>query len=608
VRPDQAAWLAALAAPSAASWSKNSTTDRGNPISEFDHMILRHHRAMLLGCVFSLAVGSSALAQSSINTGQPASEANLTSLVVRQQFTAAASDINGILGMHAATSLSQCPSSPVVGENCLTIGSTPYVWYKWTGAGGWGQIATINPSTGVVTPSLGPSNITASFPLVAVPSLGNYALSLNFNASLLLDGSNNLGLNLANPNTWTATQAFPAGSITNTELANSTISGISLGSNLDALTFGTHLTAGGTSYNGGAAVTISTDATSLNTVSTVVARDSSGNFSAGTITASITGHASLDLALTGGTVTGPVTFSGNDTFSGQIIATGTTAPSSAAGNTVVAGTLASTPVLSNNGQAFLYNGAGTGAVLQGLGSVADVELRNGAGGVIFFAPTGTTNLNFPSLASVTCAKSLVLDSSNNTGLAACPGSAGSIQVGASTIISGASGAFLFDNAGTLGNVSVIPAANGGAGTITGALRGNGSGLVQQAATSDLSDVTNPTAWTPTDASGVGLTFTSPSGLYTRIGKIVHAQFVLTFPTTVSAATAAIGGLPVASSSSGASFSAGSCKSNVTSNFIIGAFMAAGSANINLFSMASSPNLNSNFSAFTLSCDINYISN
>ncbi len=45
-----------------------------------------------------------------------------------------------------------------------------------------------------------------------------------------------------------------------------------------------------------AAVAVST-ATSSNTPSTLVERDSSGNFSAGTITASLTGHASLDLTI-----------------------------------------------------------------------------------------------------------------------------------------------------------------------------------------------------------------------------------------------------------------------------------------------------------------------
>ena len=52
---------------------------------------------------------------------------------------------------------------------------------------------------------------------------------------------------------------------------------------------GTYLT--GTSYNGGTAVTATVDATSANTASKVVARDASGDFSAGTITATLSGNA-----------------------------------------------------------------------------------------------------------------------------------------------------------------------------------------------------------------------------------------------------------------------------------------------------------------------------
>lgn len=73
-------------------------------------------------------------------------------------------------------------------------------------------------------------------------------------------------------------------SLANSGLAHSTISGVALGSNLGTLTFGTHLAAGGASYNGSAGVTITSDATNANTASTIVARDASGNFSAGAIT------------------------------------------------------------------------------------------------------------------------------------------------------------------------------------------------------------------------------------------------------------------------------------------------------------------------------------
>jgi hypothetical protein len=78
-----------------------------------------------------------------------------------------------------------------------------------------------------------------------------------------------------------------------------TISGVALGSNLNALTLGSYLT--GTSYNGSGAVTAAVDATDANTASKVVARDASGNFSAGTITAALNGNAST--ATTAGSAT-----------------------------------------------------------------------------------------------------------------------------------------------------------------------------------------------------------------------------------------------------------------------------------------------------------------
>jgi len=85
-----------------------------------------------------------------------------------------------------------------------------------------------------------------------------------------------------------AASAAPAwGTIVGADVSGN-ISG-SAGSVANALTLGTYLT--GTSYNGSAAVTAAVDATSTNTVSKVVARDSSGNFAAGTITAALSGNA-----------------------------------------------------------------------------------------------------------------------------------------------------------------------------------------------------------------------------------------------------------------------------------------------------------------------------
>jgi len=84
-------------------------------------------------------------------------------------------------------------------------------------------------------------------------------------------------------------------SVTNTSIAisGSAVSGAisgQAGSVANALTAGTYLTSGGT-YDGSVARTFTVDATSANTASKVVARDASGDFSAGTITAALSGNA-----------------------------------------------------------------------------------------------------------------------------------------------------------------------------------------------------------------------------------------------------------------------------------------------------------------------------
>jgi hypothetical protein len=68
------------------------------------------------------------------------------------------------------------------------------------------------------------------------------------------------------------------------KLAASTISGISLGGSLNNLTAGSFITYdSGTTYNGSTARTIGVAATTANTANTIVARNASGDFTAGTI-------------------------------------------------------------------------------------------------------------------------------------------------------------------------------------------------------------------------------------------------------------------------------------------------------------------------------------
>ena len=111
--------------------------------------------------------------------------------------------------------------------------------------------------------------------------------------------------------------AIGSAKVTNTMLVNSTISGVALGSTLAALTAGSYLTSGGT-YTGNTARTFAVDATDANTASKVVARDASGNFSAGTITATLSGNASTATTATqvGNALTAGAGLTSGGTFTG----------------------------------------------------------------------------------------------------------------------------------------------------------------------------------------------------------------------------------------------------------------------------------------------------
>lgn len=79
------------------------------------------------------------------------------------------------------------------------------------------------------------------------------------------------------------------------KLASSTISGVSLGNNLNNLTAGSFVNySSGNTYNGSSAITVSIAGTTANTANTLVARNASGDFTAGTITGSVFNATSQD--------------------------------------------------------------------------------------------------------------------------------------------------------------------------------------------------------------------------------------------------------------------------------------------------------------------------
>lgn len=124
----------------------------------------------------------------------------------------------------------------------------------------------------------------------------------------------------------TVTGSFTAtGLVTNGDLANSTISGISLGSNLDALTISSPLT--GTSYNGGSAVTIacptcvSGTGGALTLPQTVAGTVNSGGipyFASATSMASSAALAANDIVLGGGAGVAPATDSNASLSAGAL--------------------------------------------------------------------------------------------------------------------------------------------------------------------------------------------------------------------------------------------------------------------------------------------------
>lgn len=137
-------------------------------------------------------------------------------------------------------------------------------------------------------------------------------------------------------------------SISATIAANSVALGTdTTGNYVASIANGSFLTGGGSSSEG-KAYTLGVDATSANTASKVVSRDASGNFSAGTITAALTGNASTATTLATARTINGVSFNGSANIT---VADSTKAPTSrtisAGGGLSGGGTLAADRTLSH---------------------------------------------------------------------------------------------------------------------------------------------------------------------------------------------------------------------------------------------------------------------
>jgi hypothetical protein len=117
-------------------------------------------------------------------------------------------------------------------------------------------------------------------------------------------------------------------------------------------------------------------------------------------------------------------------------------------------------------------------------------------------------------------------------------------------------------------------------------------------------------WTPTDASGAVLTFTSVGGEYTKIGRQVIAYFMVTFPSTASSGQITIGGLPYNSASSSNVANPGSGGFTYQTASISNVTMAigAGGAQFNFWTLAGAAVANSSASTFTIRGWFQYFTN
>lgn len=258
-------------------------------------------------------------------------------------------------------------------------------------------------------------------------------------------------------------------------------------------------------------------------------------------------------------------------------------------------TTAGAYVSNNNPGATLGAGSGQlfgttngGANIQGKGANFDIALENSSGQNVCANPTTTRVLNCNTM-SLTNALQLNGSTSGVLSLAA-PATAGTNTI---TFPAGTT-----DFSSTGGTSQVVQQATSG-----GAL------TVGQLATTNLSDVTAPTSWTPGDASGASLTFTAVSATYTKAGKSISALVSFSFPATASVATAAINGLPIGPPSSSVQNVVGACWSSAGSTFgLMTAQIFSNSTSFSFFGNTGAAVTNVSLTAATVRCALNYVTN
>lgn len=311
----------------------------------------------LTGYVYGNGLGAMTASTSIPNSATTATSANTASAIVARDASGnfSAGTITASLNGNASTATAATSATTAANLAGGVAGAVPY--QSGSGATAFSAAGTSGQylqSNGTLAPSW-----------VTPPTIGNGTLTMNVSGTGL-SGSQTFTANQSTNATFTVTSNatsantastivardasgnFTAGTITAALSGNATtattlqtartINGVSFNgsanitvtantpNSLTLNTSGTGLS-GSATFNGGSAqtFTVTSNATSANTASTIVARDASGNFSAGTITAALSGNATTATTLaTGRTIgmTGDVTWT-SASFNGSANVTGT---------------------------------------------------------------------------------------------------------------------------------------------------------------------------------------------------------------------------------------------------------------------------------------------
>lgn len=119
----------------------------------------------------------------------------------------------------------------------------------------------------------------------------------------------------------------------------------------------------------------------------------------------------------------------------------------------------------------------------------------------------------------------------------------------------------------------------------------------------VSGYVGATSWTPADGSGAGLTFSSVSVNYTKVGNLVFIYGRVTYPVTADATAANISGLPFASANAVYASAIGAAIDNSGAQRIIKVTQNA--STFGLVNNAGSNVTNANLSTLTLSFSFFY---